>query len=140
MKVLLTILILGLAMGASAQPFFKPLAQPGSAGSKFAPRAETTTPLIQNSVRPLVSVTAIFSDGTALAGGLGAGLFHNKFDDPSKTWVTQYSISGLLFLDNKAGITGAVAFGFLNLFSLGGGYNFTTKKFALLTGITIKPF
>lgn len=123
-----------------AQSFFKPLPKP-LPSAKFAPKATTATvPTTMNAFRPLVGVTAIFSDGTAIAGGIGAGWMHEKFDDASQAWVTQYSISGFAFLDNKAGVTGAITFGFLDLFSLGGGYNFTTKKFALITGVTIKPF
>lgn len=124
----------------AAQSFFKPLPKPITATGKFAPKAVTGTPTTMDAFRPLVGVTAIFSDATALAGGVGVGWTHNKFDDASQAWSTQYSISGLAFLDTKAGVTGAIAFGFLDLFSVGGGYNFTTKKFALLTGITIKPF
>lgn len=119
-----------------AQGFFKPLPKP-MASTKVGVAAN---PNIQNNFRPLIGVTAIFSDGSSLAGGVGAGFMHDKFDDASQTWITQYSISGLAFLDTKAGITGAVVFGFLNLFSVGGGYNFTTKNFNFLTGISIKPF
>jgi hypothetical protein len=136
MKVLLLILAFAFSISASAQSFFKPLPRP-TASTKLGVAAN---PNIQNNFRPLVGVTALFSDGTSLAGGVGAGLMHNKWDEASQSWVTQYSISGLVFLDTQAGITGAVAFGFLNLFSVGGGYNFTTQKFELLTGITLKPF
>lgn len=125
----------------AAQQFFKPLPKPSALTGKFAPKAAAAVaPTTMNAFRPLVGVTAIFSDATALAGGVGVGWTHNKFDDASQAWSTQYSISGLAFLDTKAGVTGAIAFGFLDLFSIGAGYDFTTKKFALLTGITIKPF
>lgn len=138
-KMIAILILIGVCNSASAQSFFKPLPKPTTATGKFVPRAEVTTPgTMMNSFRPLVGITASISDGTALAGGIGGGFQHNIFDGPSNSWVTQYSVSGLVFIDTKASIIGGLAFGFLNFINLGPGYDFTTKKFVLLTGVQIK--
>jgi hypothetical protein len=52
----------------------------------------------------------------------------------------QYSVSALAFLGSNgstASVTGGLVVGFLNLFQVGGGYDFTSKKFVLLTGVGI---
>ncbi len=107
---------------------------------KAAVSAGAPVPLIQNSWHPLVGVTALISDGTTLAGGLGVGFFHRTWDDPSQSWNTQYSISGLAFLDTKGSATGAIALGLFNIISVGPSYNFTTKKFGVITGVSFTPF
>lgn len=122
-----------------AQQFFKPLPRPGIVTGKFAPKATTTTvPSTMNVFRPVASVTASIDGGAQLAGGAGISFQHNTYDNPSNSWVTQYSVSALAFIDTKASIVGGLAFGFLNFISIGPGYSFTDKKFVLLTGVQIK--
>lgn len=126
------------SFAASAQSFFKPIPLPTQGQKNLLKAGSATAPLIQNSIRPLVGVTASISDGTALAGGVGAGFQHNQYDEASQKWVTQYSISGLVFLDSKASVVGGLVLGFAGgLLQVGPGYDFTSKRFVLLTGIGI---
>lgn len=140
MKLKLIFLALAVALStASTAQFFKPLPLPG-AKEKLA--ATAANPLVQNSFRPLVGISAtIVADGTQLAGGVGAGFQHNIFDQASQKWVSQYSISALAFLDTKANVIGGLLFGLANnLVQIGPGYNFGTKQFAILTGVGLNPF
>jgi hypothetical protein len=117
----------------SAQ-FFKPLPRPAMLREGHFGLA---TDSVINSFRPVVSVTALLADGTQLAGGLGIGFQHNKWDVPSQAWVTQWSLSAIGFVGtngNQITGTGGLVFGFLNFISAGGGYDFTQKKFVLITG------
>ncbi len=135
MKLLLVFILAAFSISANAQSFFKPLPLPGNAKV-----SATANPAIQNSFRPIIGVTASITDGTQLAGGVGISYQHNKFDDQSQAWITQYSVSGLAFLDTQGSVLAGLGFGFLNLFNVGPLYNFGTKKFGIMTGITIKPF
>lgn len=129
------------ASAISAQSFLKPLPLPGQ-NEKMALKMGTTAAITKNSFRPLIGISAtILSDGTQLAGGVGAGYTHSVWDDASQKWTTQYSISGLVFLDTKANVVGGILFGFAGgLMQIGPGYNFGTKQFALMTGVGINPF
>lgn len=137
-KLFLLSILTVISFSCTAQSFFKPLPRPSHSVGKFGLAADS----ISNSFRPLIGVSAtIMSDGSTLAGGFGAGFNHAKFDYASQSWITQYSISGLVFLDSKTSVTGGILFGLANgIFQIGPGYNFTTKQFAVLTGIGIKPF
>lgn len=135
-SVAVILIFLSLASCVHSQSMFKPLAKPsGKVGV-----AGVANPNIQNSIRPLAGVTAsYFSDGTQLAGGIGVGFQHNVFDVPSQTWTTQYSISGLVFVDTKASAIGGLVLGVANgLIQIGPGFNFGTKQFVILTGFGIK--
>lgn len=134
-KILLVLLIA--ANTVFSQSMFKPLPKPSE---KLSLKAGIANPNIQNSIRPLAGVTAsYFSDGTQLAGGIGVGLQHNVYDQLSQTWTTQWSISGLVFIDTKASAIGGLVFGVANgLIQIGPGYNFATKQFVVLTGFGIK--
>lgn len=139
MKFKIIILLLVIASGCKAQSFFKPLPKPGYTSGKFS-LAGNPADSVMNSIRPLVGVSAtILNDGTALAGGLGLGFQHNKWNQLSQTWVTQYSVSALLFIDSKGEAIPSVLLGFANgLLQIGPGYNLGTKQFTLLTGVGIK--
>lgn len=135
-KLLLLSMLTVFSLSVSAQ-FFKPIPKPGST---LIGSATAANPLIQNNIRPVFGVTASVSDGATLAGGLGVGWQHNQWDAPSQAWVTQYSVSALAFLGSngsQADFIGGLAFGFLNFISIGPGYDFTSKKFALLTGVQV---
>lgn len=145
---LMILIIVSLASSVHAQSFFKPIPKP-TQNEIFKARAliqlsdsvavsSTQVNMAQNSFRPVASVTASISDGTALAGGIGISFQHNTFDAPSQTWVTQYSVAAIAFLDTRASLVGGLVLGFLNYVQLGPGYDFTTKKIVLLTGVTIK--
>lgn len=137
-KLLLLSMLTVFSLSLSAQGLFKPLPKPdGSYSGKMALSGDS----VMNSIRPLVGVTAIVSDGTQLAGGIGIGFQHLKFNQPSQSWIMQYSVSALAFLGSNgtnATFTGGVVVGFLNLFQIGGGYDFTSKRAVLLTGIGIQ--
>lgn len=132
------IIVVLISQSLFSQSLFKPIPKPKQ---NVSIKAGATNPLVQNSVRPLAGVTAsLFGDGTALAGGAGAGFQHNVWDAPSEKWVTQYSISGLLFLDTKAAVVGGLLFGVAGgIIQVGPGYDFNAKRFVLLTGFGI-PF
>lgn len=135
--IIIFIIVLGFSTNVHAQTFFKPLPKPGA---RVSLKTGATSAAIQNSIRPLAGVTAsLFGDGTTLAGGIGVGLQHNVFDALSQTWVTQYSVSGLVFVDNKAAVITGLVFGVANgLIQIGPGYNAQTKQFVILTGFGIK--
>lgn len=134
LKILIFALVISNAL--FAQSFFKPLAKPGT---KISLKTGSTLVTVQNSFRPIVGVTASISDGTNLAGGIGASFQHNIWDTPSQTWITQYSVSALVFLDTRAAVVGGLVLGLANgLIQIGPGWDFTTKKFTLLTGVGIK--
>jgi hypothetical protein len=136
-KLLLLSLLTIASLSCSAQSFFKPLPKPGANHLQLGSAA---VPTVQNSFRPVFSVTAIESSGVALAGGFGIGFQHNVWNDASQTWDTQYSLSAIGFLGTNGNtITGTAGLvvGFLNFVSLGGGYDFTNKKFVLLTGVQL---
>ena len=148
MKLRILILVIVISNTVHAQSFFKPIPKP-TQNEMFKARAliqlsdsvavsSTQVNMAQNSFRPVASVTASISDGTALAGGVGISFQHNTFDSPSQTWVTQYSVAAIAFLDTRASLVGGLVLGFLNYVQLGPGYDFTTKKVVLLTGVTIK--
>lgn len=136
-KAAIIIFILSFGFASHAQSLFKPLAKPSQ---KLSLNSRIANPNIQNSIRPLAGVTAsLFSDGTQLAGGIGVGLQHNVFDQLSQTWITQYSVSALVFVDTKASAIGGLVLGVANgLIQIGPGYNFATKQFVILTGFGIK--
>ena len=132
---ILSLLAIGVSLGASAQSFFKALPKPGL-NAKFG--AEQA--LVVNSIRPVVSVTAVLADGTQLAGGAGAGFQHNVWDPASQTYTTQYSLSAIGFLGSNgsnATFSAGLVVGFLNFLSAGPVYDFTTKKFGVATGVQL---
>lgn len=136
MKKAVMILCLAMLSGACSAQFFKPLPKPGGALKLGA----ATVPLVQNSFRPAVAVTALTSDGTQLAGGIGVGWQHNVWDDAAQAYNTQYSFSAIGFLGSTAGkatFTGGVVIGFLNFLTAGYGYDFTNKRSVLITGAQI---
>lgn len=135
-SILLLVLGLGISSCANAQ-FFKKDPIPSE---KLSLKVGASSTLVENSFHPLVGVSALTSDGTTLAGGVGAGFFHKTWDDPSKSYTTQYSAAVLLFLDTKAQLTVGAAIGFLGLFSVGYGYNFAMKAGQFITGVTFTPF
>lgn len=122
---------------ACTAQFFKPIPKPGHlAAGKFGLASDS----VQTGFRPVVGVTAILSNGTQLAGGVGVGWQSNKWDIASQTWVNQYSISGIAFLGSNgssATISAGLVVGFLNFISLGPIYDFTSKKFGLATGVQL---
>lgn len=140
MKIKLLFLALAVAFStACTAQFFKPLPKPGySNNGKMSLAASQDS--VMGSFRPLVGVSAtILNDGTSLAGGLGFGYQRNKWNAASQTWVTQYSVSALLFIDSKGEAIPSILLGFANgLIQLGPGYNLATKQFTLLTGVGIK--
>lgn len=136
-KLLLLVFSIAFSVSCSAQGFFKPLPKPGA---QLKATATATNPLVQNNIRPVVGVTALFSDGTQLAGGAGVGWQHNKWDDPSQSWTTVYSLSAIGFLGSNgtsATFSAGLVLGVLNFLSAGPVYNFNTKKFGLATGVEI---
>lgn len=139
MKFLLLALFVIVTASCSAQSFFKPLPKctVSYATGRFGLAADSTI----NVFRPVVGVTAAINDGTQLAGGVGAGFQHLKWDAPSQTWIPQYSISAIAFLgSNTSGTADVIAggvVGLLNFVSLGYGYDFTQKKGVFLTGVQI---
>jgi hypothetical protein len=125
--------VLLFACTAHAQ-FFKPLPKPGHV---VEGRFGLATDSVSNSFRPVVSVTALLGDGSQLAGGFGIGYQHNKWDAPSQTWNTVWSLSAIGFLGTTGNrITGTIGgvFGFLNFISVGAGYDITQKKAVIITG------
>lgn len=138
MKLFILLCLITASFSTQAQGLFKPVPKPGSAhNGKFGLAVADS---VMNSIRPLVGVTAIVSDGSQLGGGIGIGLQHLKYNQPSQAWVMQYSVSAIAFLGSSGGsatITGGIVVGFLNLFQIGGGYDFTNKRAVLLTGIGI---
>lgn len=136
-KFVILFLSIGFAANLHAQSFFKPLPKPGT---KISLKSGSTLTTVQNSIRPLAGVTAsLFGDGTQLAAGVGISWQHLTFDTPSQTWTTQYSISGLMFLDTKAAIITGLVFGVANgLIQIGPGINWQTKQLVILTGVGLK--
>jgi hypothetical protein len=133
---ILSLLAIVFALSASAQSFFKALPKPGGKLSLGA----TETTVVVNSIRPVVSVTALLSDGTQLAGGFGAGWQHNVWDPASQTYNTQYSLSAIGFLGSNgqtATFSAGLVVGLLNFISAGPIYDFTTKKFGVATGVQL---
>jgi hypothetical protein len=138
-KVLLLALSVCFAGACSAQSFFKPIPKLNHEVS-----LGIATDSIQNSLRPVASVTASFSSGAALAGGFGIAFQHNKWDIPSSSWVTQWSASALGFLvtngNSVGGIAGVVLGipGTNGLINIGPGYDFTNKQWGFLSGVIFK--
>lgn len=140
-KLLLLSLAVIFSVSCSAQSFFNPLPKPSHlAAGKFGLAADS----VQTSIRPVLNISATFSDGTSLAGGAGLGVQHNKWDVTSQTWVTQWSVSAIGFLGTngtKISGTAAVVFGIPGtngLVNIGPGYNVTNGVWVLATGAIIK--
>jgi len=143
-KLLLLVLSVVFATSVSAQSFFKPLPKGQAYASKMSLAVVDSSKLTMNAVRPVVALSALVSNGTQLAGGVGAGFEHLKWDQPSQSWITVYSISALAFLGtNGSSITGTggLVFGIPGtngIVGVGPGYDFTGKQFVLLTGVQIQ--
>lgn len=141
MKLRLIVLasVLFFSMSASAQ-FFKPKPLP-TVEAKLG--ASLSNPLVKNFVKPIIGVTALVSNGTQLAGGVGVAFQHDKFDAASNSWVISYSVSAVGFLGVGGGRitgTGGLIFGIpgtAGIVQIGPGYDFTYKQIVLLTGVGI---
>ena len=137
-KLFLLILSVVFATSCSAQSFFgpKPVPYPGG---RFGLTADST----HNFFRPTVSVSATFSNGTALAGGFGIQFQHDKADAASNTWVVQYSVSAIGFLTTNGTKMGGVAGivlgipGTNGIVNVGGGRDFTNGAWVFITGASI---
>ncbi len=132
--------VLFLSMSVSAQ-FFKPIPKPGHlAEGRFG----LATDSVKSSIRPVLNISATFSDGTSLAGGAGLGFQRNRWDVASQSWVTKWSLSGIGFLGTngtKISGTAALVFGIPGtngLVNIGPGYNITMGVWVLATGAIIK--
>lgn len=141
MKLFLLSVCVVFASTVSAQSFFKPLPKPSHlAAGKFG----LATDSVQTSIRPVLNISATFSDGTSLAGGAGIGVQHNKWDVTSGTWITKWSVSAIGFLGTngtKISGTAAIVFGIPGtngLVNIGPGYNLTNGVWVLATGAIIK--
>lgn len=148
-KIILTLIILIIAVGANAQ-FFKKSPLPNT--EQFNPMARAimpsavAAPTTQNFIKPLIGVSASVSNGTSLAGGVGISFQHSTADAATNSWVIQYSISALGFIGTngtKISGTGGLVFGIPGtggLIQIGPGYDFTQKQLVLLTGVAISIF
>lgn len=139
------VLFLGLlivtTISINAQSFFKPLPK---LNESINGKMGVSSGSVLNSIRPVADITATVSNGAQLAGGIGIGFQHNQWDASSQTWITEYSISGLIFLGtngNKITTTTGLVVGIPGtngIIQLGYGYDFTGKQPVLLTGVGIK--
>lgn len=146
-KLLFLVFAVAFATSCSAQSFFKPIPKcKGTYSTDQVGHLSLTASgdSIQNSFRPVASVTASVSNGAALAGGFGISFQHNKWDIPSQTWVTEYAVSGLGFLVTNGNSIGGVAGivlgipGTNGLINVGPGYDFTSKQVVFLSGVIFK--
>ena len=141
MKYLLFLVFIAVSLTTNAQSFFKPIPKLSHNVSLSIGNAQDS---ILNSLRPVVAISALVSDGTALAGGFGAGFEHLKWDASSQSWITVYSISAIAFIGTgTTGITGTggLIFGLPGtngIIGVGPGYDFTNKKVVLMTGAQIQ--
>lgn len=143
-RILILSLLVAFSFSSQAQvsSIFKPLPKPRSFVSFNG--ATLASDSISNSIRPIVNVTASVSNGASLAGGVGIGFQHNKWDVASQSWLTVYSVSAVGFLGtngSKITGTGAVIFGIPGtngLIGIGPGYDFTNGVWVLMTGVQIK--
>lgn len=140
MKIRLLLLVFAFAFStACTAQFFgpKPLPHPGG---KFSLSAVDST---RNFIKPIISVSATFSNGTSLAGGVGISWQHTKPDAASNSYIIQYSVSGIAFLTtngNKIGGTGGLVIGIpgtAGMIQVGGGRDFTNKQWVGITGAAI---
>jgi hypothetical protein len=139
-KLLLLIFSAVFTVSCSAQNGFwgpKPVPYPGG---QFK---ATTTTLTKNFFKPTINVSATFSNGTSMAGGVGIQWQHDKADAASNTWVPVYTVSAIAFLTTNGktiGGTGGLVVGIpgtAGIIQLGGGYDFTNKQFVAITGAAI---
>src|SRR3974390_2601446 len=99
-RLFIFICFLAVSSGCFAQ-FFGPKPLPyGSENLRMeAIRAGATLALpTKNFVRPLVDISATFSNGTQLAGGFGVGFQHDKADPASNSYAIQYQVAAMGFL------------------------------------------
>ena len=143
MKLILLLSILFISLGANAQ-FFKKSPIPAKTYALI--EGATSSPTVQNFIKPIVGVSASVSNGTALNGGIGVSFQHSTADQSTNSWVINYSISAIGFLGttgNKLTGTAGLIFGIPGtggLIQIGPGYDFTQKQVVLLTGVAISIF
>lgn len=142
LKFLFLILSVVFSISCSAQNGFfgpKPPPYPGGRFSLSATAVDST----HNFFKPTINVSATFSNGTSMAGGIGIQWQHDKANAATNTWVIQYSVSAIAFLTvnaSKIGGTGGLVIGIpgtAGIIQLGGGYDFTNKQFVAITGAAI---
>lgn len=140
-KFLLPLVLVLVAQLSFGQGFFKPLPLPGS--SKKMSLTASNNP-IQYMIRPVASVTAITGSGAQLAGGFGISLQANQYDATSNTYITEWSAALIGFLatsgDKLSGVAGlSIGIpGTNGVLQAGPGYDFTNKKFVMISGVQFK--
>jgi hypothetical protein len=141
-KLLLLSIMTVFSLSCSAQ-FFGPKERPYTPGGELKWRLSATpTPPTKNFVKPIISVSATFSNGASLAGGFGIAFQHTKADSASNTYVTQWQAALIAFLTVNASKIGGVG-GFVvsipgtaGMISPGIGYDFTNKGVVFITAAT----
>lgn len=145
MKLLILAALVLITSACSAQGFFKPLPKgPAYASNKMSLTIVDSSNLTMNSIRPVVAISAMVSNGTQLASGAGAGFGHYRWDPASQSWVTVYSISAVAFIGTTgSSITGTGGLvvgipGTNGILGAGIGYDLTSKSVVALTGVQIQ--
>ena len=142
-KLLFLILSVVFATSCSAQSFFGPKPPPYPGGRFGLNGASLAADSTHNFFKPTINVSATFSNGTSMAGGIGLQFQHDKANAATNTWVIQYSVSAIAFLTvnaSKIGGTGGLVIGIpgtAGIIQLGAGYDFTNKQFVAITGAAI---
>ena len=146
MKLLILAALVLITSACSAQSgFFGPKERPYSyapaPGGEFRLGA-ALTPLTKNFFKPIISVSATFSNGASLAGGFGVAFQHTKADSASNSYITQWQLALIGFLTVNASKIGGVG-GFVisipgtaGMISPGIGYDFTNKGVVFITAAT----
>lgn len=127
---ILSLLAIFFALGASAQSFFKPLPKPGLKSLTRIDGIEQ--PTVQNAFRPVANVAAYGIPGNIILTGAGISYQHLVYDYNSMKWNCIWSINALGWLSATPDpnsptpnvITYGLAGGFLNnLIMVGAGFN-----------------
>lgn len=94
--------------------------------------------------RFVTNVLTYSEPGHVLMGGAGAAYQWLRMDATTQKWYSDYSINVLMYggagvsPPNAAAVAAGLSLGFLNnLITVGGAYNFETKKFGPTLGINI---
>jgi len=141
MKFKLILISLLLASSFANAQFFGPKPKPYTPGGELKWGLSTAlTPATKFFVKPLISVSATFSNGASLGGGAGVSFQYCRADSASNTYVIKWAISPIAFLtvnSNKLGGVGGIVIsvpGTAGLINVGGGRDFTNNAWVFITG------